>query len=113
MYLRMWIDTPGKISNFAIRAARFNAVIPSIDKHVTVSLLAKQLAIILRNIDGLPTLFTPGEAALSAKTAKNIANTSILNVFFASIFFLKMIETCIFKLTMLQHFFLVYITVLM
>lgn len=107
----MWIDTPGKISNCAIRAARFNAVIPSIDKHVTVSLLAKQLAIILRNIDGLPTLFTPGEAALSAKTAKNIANTSILNVFFASIFL--MIETCIFKLTMLQHFFLVYITVLM
>lgn len=74
----LWNETPGKISMFALRAARFNAVIPLIDKHVTVSSLAKQFAIILRNDDGSLTLLTPGAAAANAKTADKTTNTFIL-----------------------------------
>lgn len=74
---------------FALRAARFNAVIPLIDKHVTVSSLAKQFAIILRNDDGSSTLLTPGAAAANAKTADNTTNTFILDLidFFFELFF--------------------------
>lgn len=73
-----------------MRAARFNAVIPLIDKHVIVSVLAKQVEMISRKFDGLSTLVTPGAAAVSAKTVDITTNTSILNGFFCcSNFFLQ------------------------
>lgn len=72
-YLR--IETPGKNSIFlSICAARFKAVIPLTDKHVTVSLLAKQLATIDWNVGGLSK-----PATANAKTADNTTNNSILN----------------------------------
>lgn len=78
----LWNDTPGKISMLALRAARFNAVIPLIDKHVTVSSLPKQLAIILRNdAESSLTLFALGAAQAMAKTADNTTNTFILLCF--------------------------------
>lgn len=75
----LWKETPGKMSMLALRAARFNAVIPLIDKHVTVSSLPKQLPSILRNDDDSSlTLLTPGAAQAMAKTADNTTNTFIL-----------------------------------
>lgn len=38
-------ETPGKMSMLALRAMRFNDVIPLIDKHVSVSSLVRQFAI--------------------------------------------------------------------
>lgn len=81
MRSHLWNDSPGKISIFAMSAARFNATIPLIDKHVTVSLLAKQLAITLRNVVESSALITPGAATANAKTLDNITNTFILNQF--------------------------------
>lgn len=72
----LWNDNPGKISMFALRAARLTAVIPLIDKHVTVSSLPKQLPIILRNDDD--SSWTLGAAAAIAKTADRTTNTFIL-----------------------------------
>lgn len=85
----LWIDIPGMISIFALRAARFNAKIPLTEKHVIVSLLAIQLSTVLRKIDGLSKLLTPGATATNTKvqTADNITNTSISNVFFVALIF--------------------------
>lgn len=74
------------ISIFVLRAARFNAKIPLTEKHVIVSLLAIQLSTVLRNIDGLSKLLTPGATAANTqvKTADNTTNTSISNGFFVA-----------------------------
>lgn len=89
MYL--WNETPGNKSMLALRAARFNAVIPLIDKHVNVSSLSKQFATILR-IDVGSSLV--GAAAAIAKIADRTMNAFILYVLdFFSLNFTKKIQT--------------------
>lgn len=72
-------ETPGNNSMLALRAARFNAVIPLTDKHEKVSSLSKQLAIDLRNDDDSSAV---GAAAAIAKTADRTINAFILSILF-------------------------------
>lgn len=77
--LYLWNETPGKISIFALRAARFIAVIPLIVKHVTVSSLFKQFENNLRNVDDSSLV---GAATATANTADKTINTFILIGFY-------------------------------
>lgn len=71
-------ETPGKMSMLALRAMRFNDVIPLIDKHVSVSSLVRQFAINWRNdAESSATFETPGAATANANTADNTTNTFI------------------------------------
>lgn len=87
-HLYLLNETPGKISIFALRAARFIAVIPLTVKHVTISSLAKQFENNLRNADDSSLV---GAATATAKTADKTMNTFILICLL--LFFLLLLNT--------------------
>lgn len=77
------INTPGKISSFGMRATRFNAAIPLIDRHVIVSLLSKQLEITLLNIGPFSTLSTP---RVIMANAKEIVTNTFIFIYYLLVF---------------------------